>query len=337
MFLISKDGFILDYKAEHSLGVVDAEEYYVGKTIFEVFPTYVSDQTMSYIQRAFRSNHVQVYEYQLTIKQSLADFEARIVVSGENKVLVIVRNITEKKRIERMKNEFISMVSHELRTPLTSIIGTLGLLQGGVGGSLASNTKSLVDVAYRNSERLENLINDILDIEKIESGKMVFHLKVINLHQLLKQLVKANQFLADKYHVNYVLIDELDTAPLVYIDAERLTQVVVNLLSNASKFSAPEDEIIIRIENRDKCHRISISDHGPGIPEDFRTHIFEKFAQADGSNTRQQGGTGLGLSICKAIIEKLGGKIGFHTQMNTGTTFYFDLPHWVESDHKTLS
>jgi len=237
------------------------------------------------------------------------------------------RDITERKQIDRMKNEFISTVSHELRTPLTSISGSLGLIAGGVAGELPGQAKAMVDIAHRNSERLVRLINDILDIEKIESGKMVFNLNPQELMPLVEHAIETNSAYGEQFGIRFVLEK---TAPgvKVNVDSDRLMQVFANLLSNAAKFSAPNDEVFISVSIHENKIRIAVTDHGPGIPEEFQTRIFQKFAQADSSDTRQKGGTGLGLSICKAIIEKLGGEIGFETEAGVGTTFHFDLLQW---------
>lgn len=242
---------------------------------------------------------------------------------------IFTRDITERKIIERMKNEFISTVSHELRTPLTSIRGSLGLIAGGVAGPIPERARHMIDIAYKNSERLIRLINDMLDIEKIESGKMVFHFKPIELMSLIEQAVEANSAYAESYQTRYVITQAL---PGVEINADwdRMMQVMTNLLSNAAKFSTPGTEVEIQVRHVPYGVRVAVTDHGPGIPEDFRPRIFQKFAQADGSDSRQKGGTGLGLSIVRAIIEKHGGTVGFETALGVGTTFYFDLPIWQE-------
>lgn len=236
-------------------------------------------------------------------------------------------DITDRKQVDRLKSEFVSVVSHELRTPLTSIRGSLGLIAGGVAGEIAPKAKSLVDIAYKNSERLILLINDILDIEKIESGKMVFDNRPMELLPLLEQAVEANTGYAEQYGVKLLLNSQLPSV-MVNADYGRLTQVVTNLISNAVKFSPRGGVVEIALAQRKANVRVSIQDHGSGIPEEFQSRIFQKFAQADSSTTRQRGGTGLGLNICKAIIEKLSGRIGFESQPNVGTTFFFDLPEW---------
>lgn len=236
-----------------------------------------------------------------------------------------IEDISEKKRIEQLKNEFISVVSHELRVPLTSIRGTLEWISQKASDQLSPNMKKMLDIAARSSERMGRLINDMLDIEKLESGKMVLQLRQVELSSFLQQSLDAHQGLAEQYGVKFVL-KESATGVIVNVDSDRMMQVMGNLLSNAAKFSPVDGtvEVSSKVVNPGIV-RISVTDHGPGIPVKFRPMIFQKFAQAEGSDRRQKGGTGLGLSITKAILERLDGKIGFETEPGA-TTFYFDLP-----------
>ena len=241
----------------------------------------------------------------------------------------IMRDITERKKVERMKNEFISTVSHELRTPLTSIRGALGLVGSGTVGELPAQAQPLVDIAVKNCERLVRLINDILDIEKIEANKMDFTIRPLELMPLINQAAESNRVYAGEYGANIVISDGMPGA-VVPVDEDRFIQVLTNLLSNAAKFSPQGGTIGVATQARNGGVRVSVSDEGPGIPEAFRKQIFEKFSQADGSDTRQKGGSGLGLSITKAIVENLGGHIAFETQERKGTTFHVDLPVHTE-------
>jgi len=237
----------------------------------------------------------------------------------------IGQDITERKKVEKMKNEFISVVSHELRTPLTSIQGSLSLLVGGTGGELNPKVMQLLKIAKQNSERLIRLINDMLDIEKIESGKMEFHFKPVNLNNLVQETVTANQAYAEKFGVK-IQFQTINSNPVVTVDPDRLIQVLTNLISNAIKFSPQNGKVDVTVSEDNNSVRVTIKDYGNGIPLEFQQRIFQKFAQADASATRERGGTGLGLNISKAIIEKMGGTIQFETKENVGTSFYFDLP-----------
>ncbi|MFN7086279.1 MAG: response regulator, partial [Burkholderiales bacterium] len=239
--------------------------------------------------------------------------------------LAIGYDMTERKAMERLKNEFISTVSHELRTPLTSIMGSLGLLTSGIGGSLPDQASSLIEIARKNAARLVRLINDILDIDKIESGKMRFDLREHELMPLVSQAIEANRDYARQFGVDFVIERALPLAR-VKVDSDRLAQVFTNLLSNAAKFSPRGTKVAIAVERTDGCIRISVTDSGAGIPPEFESKIFQKFCQADSSDTRQKDGSGLGLSITKAIVEHSGGRIGFRSRPGAGTTFIVDLP-----------
>jgi PAS domain S-box-containing protein len=237
----------------------------------------------------------------------------------------LLTDITELKRIDRMKSEFVSTVSHELRTPLTSIRGSLGLISGGVAGPMPQSAKALLDIAQNNCERLIRLINDMLDSEKIESGKMDFDFRDTDIKVLLEQALAANEGFARQHNVAFVL--SAPTRPLMArVDADRLTQVVTNLVSNAVKFSPSGGSVQVSLTRVAGSVRVEVRDNGPGIPEAFHARIFQKFSQADSSDTRLKGGTGLGLNISRAIVERHSGRIGFTTEADVGTTFHFEIP-----------
>jgi PAS domain S-box-containing protein len=242
-------------------------------------------------------------------------------------VLAVIVDVSQRKHMERLKDEFVATVSHELRTPLTSISGSLGLLVGQWSDRLPESATRLVSIAHKNVQRLVRLINDILDIEKIESGRVVFNFIRVELRQVAEQAIEDTRGLAGEFGVNM----RLDAAPVeteVNADPDRLTQVITNLLSNAIKFSSKEGEVLVTVEKRHNACRVSVRDHGSGIPEQFKPHIFEKFAQADATNARRKGGTGLGLSIVKQIVERLGGQVGFGDAPGGGTIFHVELPAW---------
>lgn len=257
------------------------------------------------------------------------------IISDQDKKLgavIVFHDITERSRMEKMKNEFVSTVSHELRTPLTSIRGSLGLILGGASGELNDKTKGLLDIAHSNCERLIRLINDILDIEKIEAGRMNFNFQITPLQKIIENAIQINQALGEKNNIRIELKGNIPDIE-INVDFDRLTQVVTNLISNAVKFSPKEEAVILTATREGDYIQVAVTDSGCGIPKEFQNHIFEKFAQADSSTVRKQGGTGLGLSISKAIIEKMGGQLGFNSQEDHGTTFYFRLPIW----HKKLT
>lgn len=251
---------------------------------------------------------------------------SEIVINNQKLYTGLVRDITERKQMEKMKNEFISTVSHELRTPLTSIRGSLGLLSGGAVGELPKQATEMLKIASNNTERLLLLINDILDIQKIESGQIAFKFQRLDLMPFLQQSLADNAFYAEQYGVKFVIAQELSDAR-VYADKDRLMQVMANLLSNAAKFSPENETVEVSIaRHHNALVRISVTDHGSGIPEEFQPKLFDRFTQSDSSDTRQKGGTGLGLSITKTIVEKHGGDIGFVSREGIGSTFFIELP-----------
>ena len=235
-------------------------------------------------------------------------------------------DISELKKMERMKSEFISTTSHELRTPLTAIYASLDMLHSGMAGELSPDVKELLGIAHESAERLVRLVNDVLDVEKIESRNMDHHKVQQALLPLVKQAITATQSYADRYHVKFELSAGSAEA-IVCVDADRIIQVVVNLLSNAAKFS-PDGGAMVRINMQQMPGRVRVSvvDNGSGIPADFRDRIFQRFAQVDSSDRRRKGGTGLGLSICKSIIVEHQGAIDFFSEPGQGCEFYFDLP-----------
>lgn len=237
-----------------------------------------------------------------------------------------LQDVTDRKQAEQAKREFVSVVSHELRTPLTSIHGTLGLLAGGVGGKLPEEAQILVDIALRNSDRLATLIDDILDIDKIEAGKLVIHPELVRAADAVEDVVDANQSYANRFGVTLRSVIHADEASFL-VDSDKLEQVLTNLISNAVKFSPPGAEVEVVLARPDELTvRIEVVDHGDGVPEEFQRHLFEKFAQADSSDTRQVAGTGLGLAIAKALTEQMGGRIDFVTSAGQGTTMFVEFP-----------
>lgn len=234
-------------------------------------------------------------------------------------------DISEEKRNEQLRNDFISTVSHELRTPLTSIRGSLGLVAAGAAGEMSQKAHKLIAIAHSNSERLVRLINDILDIEKIEAGNMPFSPRPLPLRALAEESVAASEDYLSERSVSIQLVDDALGA-LVMVDPDRFHQLLANLLSNAIKFSPQNGQIDVRLSRSGDYLRVSVKDRGAGIPEAFRDRIFGKFEQADASDTRAKGGTGLGLSIVKAIVERLGGQVSFESEVGVGTVFHVDLP-----------
>lgn len=266
-------------------------------------------------------------------------------------LLLLIKDITERQEIARLKDEFVSMVSHELRTPITSIRGSLGLLLTGKLGTLTNQGQHMLEIAINNTDRLIRLINDILDFERIESGKIALLKEPCNIVDLIEQVVETMQALADKADVSL----KSSVVPIhCNVDCDRILQVLTNLLSNAIKFSPPGSTIQLNAEvvsaqepgeiqephrfnntlvalphlTSDSCPAllITVQDQGRGIPADKLEAVFERFQQVDASDARQKGGTGLGLAICRAIAEQHDGKIWAESTPGKGSTFYLLLP-----------
>nr|WP_309143413.1 ATP-binding protein [Nostoc favosum] len=236
---------------------------------------------------------------------------------------VILRDVTERKQIERMKDEFISVVSHELRTPLTSIHGSLGMLDSGLLPTDSEQGKRLLQIATESSQRLVRLINDILDIERIESGKAKMEPEICNIVDLITQAVNVMQPLADKAGVT-LSISALSGQVLA--DCDRIVQTLTNLLSNAIKFSSPGSTVCLGAQQQGDEVLLTVKDTGRGIPSDKLESIFERFQQVDSSDSRNHDGTGLGLAICKSIMQQHGGRIWAESVLGKGSTFYVTLP-----------
>jgi PAS domain S-box-containing protein len=233
-------------------------------------------------------------------------------------------DITELKRVDRMKSEFVSIVSHELRTPLTSIRAALGLIASGGAGPIADKAQQLLQLANRNAERLGVLVDDMLDMERIESGKLRFELAPQALQPIVEQALAVNTAYANARKVTLRLASTARDA-VVAVDANRLLQVMTNLLSNAVKFSPQDAHVDIEVHANERRVTIEVRDHGPGIAPEFQPKLFSKFCQGDSSDTRVQGGSGLGLAISKALIEQMSGRIHFTTG-ESGTSFFIELP-----------
>jgi PAS domain S-box-containing protein len=245
--------------------------------------------------------------------------------SHGNLILVSLVDLSSRREVERARTEFVSMVSHELRTPLTAIFGAMGLLQSGAMGSLAVNAAEMVNIAYKNCGRLQRLINDILDIGALDTGRLTMDIRSVELADVIRQSVEASAGYGEKYQVRFLEHGECGQSR-VMADPYRLVQVITNILSNAAKFSPPGADVLLRISSAPRTMRVEVEDSGDGIPEAFRSRIFGKFAQADSTAQRRFDGAGLGLYIARKLIEAMGGEIGFSTMLDQGTIFYIEIP-----------
>ena len=235
--------------------------------------------------------------------------------------LFLFRDATPEGEVDEMKNEFVSMASHEMRTPMTSIKGSLELLLGGYAGELPAEASELLGISLTAVDRLVRLINDLLDISKIESGKMELKLDRINIGECIEKSMRSLRALAEAHRVS-IRSDRTEGLPLILGDRDRLEQVITNLLSNALKYTPHESEVTILACQRDNAVRVTVRDQGPGIPPDQLERVFDRFCQLEGAKK----GSGLGLTICRALIEQHGGKIWVESELGRGSRFQFELP-----------
>ncbi|WP_127904046.1 ATP-binding protein [Solirhodobacter olei] len=251
----------------------------------------------------------------------------QIHIAGRLVYVGILRDIADRKVAEKAKSEFLATVSHELRTPLTSIRGALGMLQADSVSEDPSKVKRLTAIALQNSERLGRLIDSILDMEKLEAGKLKLSREPLDLCNLVRDALEAYGGYGQQYGVTYEVTDHCRDV-IVLGDRDRLMQVMANLLSNAVKFSPTGG--VVRISGKfnltSRRIRVEVSDDGCGIPDEAKATIFDKFTQVDTSDSRKHSGTGLGLAIARKIVEMHGGLIDFNSYSGAGTTFYFELP-----------
>ena len=273
-----------------------------------------------------RRKNGQIFPLELSIAD--ASFANVSIYSG------IVRDISERKELERMKTEFVSVVSHELRTPLTSIMGSLGLISGIMSKSLPEKVNNLIEIARNNCKSLSILINDLLDIDKIASGKMRFDMSPESLSKLIAPSIDAMVSYAVKFAVN-IENNIQDSNIFINVDPERFKQIIINLLSNAIKFSEKGGNVKLYRLITNGSVRICVEDYGSGIPKEFQNSIFQKFSQANSSDTRVKGGSGLGLHITKKIVESMQGAIGFISKPDKGTIFWVDFPI-IEDKNDTI-
>lgn len=276
-------------------------------------------------ERAEASFRVKVGENEWRWIKSNAVVVERMPDGTALRMLGIQVDVTETFRLEQMKRDFVATVSHELRTPLTSIKGALSLLDMQLKDDAGEPTKRLIQIASSNSDRLSSLVNDILDIEKMRSGSMTYTAKMEKLCSIMDMASDQVETYASQWQVD---IDV--SAPQgdhdIWTDKKRIMQVLANLLSNACKFADTGTTVRLSAELLEDCARISVSNRGPGIPQSFRSQIFQPFSQADTSETRQRGGTGLGLNISRLLVEAMGGTIGFESEPGQETVFWFTCP-----------
>lgn len=339
IFECKRDGTIFDYRAPSEEELFILPDEFLNKKICDIFPDDLSNQAMHAIEQAFQTGNVQSFQYQLPINNDTFDYEARIVASGKNNALIIVVDITTYKLAEhalarardiseeliRIKSEFLANMSHELRTPLNSIIGFSDLLLGKSPGELNDKQARYLSNISKSGKHLLSLINDILDVSKVEAGKMDFKPESISLSEVVEDIENSMQLMSQKKNIDVEIDIEPEDAS-VYGDRTKIRQIMYNLLGNAIKFTPENGKVWIKSRVIDANIQVSITDTGIGIKKEDQAIIFEPFRQVDASHSRRYEGTGLGLALVKQHVEVHGGKIRVESEIGKGSTFTFTLP-----------
>jgi len=304
-------------------------EQIIGKNLLELMPRKSYSSTIENPIKNL-SDSLGIGQELIGIRKNGKEFEMELALSaiqdeGETSYVGVIRDISDRKHTDKLKNEFIATMSHELRTPLTSISASLAIIESGTLGPLPDKINNLIQIAKQNSGRLQNLINDLLDMNKLLSNNIELNYSEFDAVKLVQKTMTENQYIADKYQVKFQIISAENDCN-IFADPARTQQVLTHLLSNAAKFSNAHITVDISIIKHRNLIKILVTDYGIGIAPEFKTNIFSLFTQGDSSNTRQKDGSGIGLSISKELIEKMSGKIGFTSSLGQGSSFYFELP-----------
>ena len=327
VFIFEPDTYRFKYMNQSAMKRVGwNRDTYISKTVLDTDPDFDRvkfDQLVAPLLDGTRDL--------VSVRAELIDGPTEIFVQhirdeyGSDSLVAIFRNISDKIEVERIKDEFISTVSHELRSPITSIKGALGLLMSGALEELPEKTQHLVSIAHRNADRMAIIVNDILDLEKIAAGRMELELQAVDLCGLIEDSVQLNSGFAKRFDVS-LRSEGLDQPAFARIDANRMMQVLTNLLSNAAKFSKPGGEVVVSLDSEDEHYWVHVKDSGVGIASADVGKIFNRFSQADNQTEQSGRGTGLGLNIVKAITEQHGGDIRVASKLGSGSTFSLKLP-----------
>ena len=321
VFRATREGIFLDYKPRDRFQSIVSSSFFVGRHFADVVPIDIATAVLRAVEQAFQTRETQVYEYPLTIQDETRDYEVRLAVSAPDEVVGIIRDITQRKEIERLKDDLVSTVSHELRTPLTSLRGFTELLL--TRAFSPEKQRDILFIMQREAERLTNLINDFLDLRRMEAGQEIYQFVPVQLEPVLKQSLAT--FLNESGpHTFRVEIDE--PLPRVVADEDRVHQVLTNLLSNAIKFSPAGGEVVLGVRPHDQEVIVWVRDHGIGIPQETLPKIFDRFFRVENGMTRTISGTGLGLALVKEVVSAHKGRVWVESTFGQGSTFFFTLP-----------
>ncbi|MGC4066138.1 MAG: PAS domain-containing protein [Polyangiaceae bacterium] len=293
-------------------------------TLVDLLPKEIVDRCLKHVAQVVVSARADRFEIALDRDGRNNEYEVRLSPSGPREAVMVLRDTTEQRAVDRLKSQFVSTVSHELRTPLASIRGALGLMTAGIAGDLTPMLRELSELALDNTKRLERLINDLLDLESSDSGQLRLALGKHDLKPYLEKTVRSVTPFASTQGVAIRFETDVQSAPC-WVDVDRFEQIVTNLLSNAIKYSGAETDVVLRLSATDEHWHIEVENTGTSIPESFRPRMFQRFAMADASDSRRRGGTGLGLAIAKALVERMDGRIDYASSGGT-TRFFVDLP-----------
>jgi two-component system sensor kinase FixL len=305
-------------------------EQIIGNNLLQLMPRHSRDSKADQKSIKNLNDSLGIGQELIGLRKSGKEFEMELALSaiedeGKISYVGVIRDISDRKHTDKLKNEFIATVSHELRTPLTSISASLAIIESGILGPLPDKVNNLIQIAKQNSLRLQNLINDLLDMDKLLSNSIELSYSKFDAVALVQKTMAESQYIADKYQVKFQIISaESDCS--IFADEIRTRQALTHLLSNAAKFSSAHMVVDISIAKHNNFIKVLVVDHGAGIAPEFKANIFSRFTQGDSSSTRQRDGSGIGLSISKELIEKMGGKIGFTSSLGQGSCFFFELP-----------
>jgi len=327
---INEDGVITSFNHAAEVIFGYSAQQIIGSSFLKLLPQYARNKQSLQNPMKNLGEILNVSQELVGLRKSGKEFEMELalsIISSDESTLYIgvIRDISDRKHTEKLKNEFIATVSHELRTPLTSISASLAIIESGTLGILPEKINNLIQIAKQNSLRLQNLINDLLDMERLLANQIDFDYKIFDALSLVEKTIATNQYIADKYHVKFQ-INSAEADCQILADEKRTQQVLSHLLSNAAKFSSPHSLVDLSISKTSTLVKIRVTDHGPGIAPEFKKRIFSSFTQEDSSSKRQKEGSGIGLTISKELIEKMGGRIGFTSNLGHGSSFYFELP-----------